>query len=342
VSLKPVDTSGGGSGLCEGVRALPPSLAKLALLPPNDASLGMLPGLKAAEREGVGAGRAWRLSLEGGWWSVEDVLEMCAAFDGPGLPCRLVERVELSVTPRAGAGPGALDAYLGQCAEVAGRLQAGGTLGLLLSLLVDEGAAGAGVAGGDGYGGDGFLGRVLGAVLPAAALHVAFLQLLLGTGAGYPPGFSAHLVAPAFPLLEQLGIDSSNGSERSMAAADVAALAGLAAPRLSYVCLLTDGRYDYDHPESMGGAIHGGPGAAHAVAALAVGLARRADTGGRPPGPGELEIKVGLRAGDAQGAQEAVEGALAEAGLGWVSVEFLHAPFDEPPGEGDEGSEGSG
>ncbi len=203
MSFKPVDISGGGSGLREAVRALPPSLAKLALLPPHNASLVMLPYLKAAEREGVGAGRAWRLSLKGGWWSVEDVLEMCAAFDGPGLLCRLVDQVEVSVTPHAGAGPGALGACLGQCAEVAGRLWSGhvsigGTFGLLLSLRVDEGA---------GDGGGGFLGRVLGAVLPAAAPHVRQLWVVLASGAyppAYPPGFSAHLLAPglAFPLLE--------------------------------------------------------------------------------------------------------------------------------------------
>ncbi len=234
---------GDASGLREAVQALPPSLA----------SLDLLPGLRAG-RGGGGAGGEWRLRwhmLPGwlGWPGVCNLQAVCAAFDRPGLPCCLTGAVRIRVAAPEEAGPGALGAYLGQCAELAGRLRGGGTGGLELTLEVDDEAAeadGAGeVAGGggeagDGYGGAGFLGRVLGAVLPAAAPHVRRLHVLLDSGF-FMPSYSRHLTAPglAFPLLEELLEGRGLARTASMAAADVVALARLAAPRLRSIGLLS-------------------------------------------------------------------------------------------------------
>ncbi len=211
MSLSPV-WAGRGSGLREGIQALPPSVASLALLPSLQ-----------AEREGGDAGGPWCVSLTPDRWSVRSTLELCAAFDQPGLPCGLTGEVGLRIEPPSYGGPGALGACLGQCAELARRLRGGGANGLALTLWVYGGAgegAGAGEEGGDGGAGEGgsggsFLGRVLGAVLPAAAPHVRRLWLQLVFGA-FPPGFSRHLAAP-FPLLEGLEL----GEERSMAAGGV-------------------------------------------------------------------------------------------------------------------------
>jgi hypothetical protein len=283
---------GNGSGLRKGVQALPASLASLALLPDLEAT-----------REGVWS--RWGLSLPGRRRSVAKVQILCAAFDLPGLPSSLVGEVGLAIAP---PDRGALGTYLGRCAEVAGRLWGGGTGGLVLTLEVDDTAAGAG--------GGGFLGRVLGAVLPAAAPHLSRLWVTLDSGA-YPPGCSAHLTAPglAFPLLEELVLDSDS-SERSMAAADVMALARLAAPRLSDVGVLSPA----SGPDNVaaGGAIlgaAGGPCAELAVTALALTRPRPVNAAGRP---GCLWIYVGCEAD--LGTQQDIEGALAGAGRGWVYV----------------------
>jgi hypothetical protein len=141
VSLSPV-WIGSGSGLREGVEALPPSVTSLALLP----------YLAASEREGGRGGGAWRLRPGPGLQSsVPAVLEWCAAFDEPGLTCGLVGRLYLRVVPPAAeAGPGALGAYLDQCTELAGRLHSGGTnSGVELALKVVGPAAEAGGAAGN-------------------------------------------------------------------------------------------------------------------------------------------------------------------------------------------------
>ncbi len=173
--------------LREGVQALPPSLT----------SLDLLPGLRAG-RGGGGAGGEWRLEMLPrwlGWPGVCNLQRVCAAFDLPGLPCCLTGAVKIRVSAPEEAGPEALGAYLGHCAELAGRLRGGRTGGLELTLEVD-----------DQYGVRGeFYGRVLGAVLPAAAPHVRRLRVLLDSGY-YPTGFCTHLAAPglAFPLLEEI------------------------------------------------------------------------------------------------------------------------------------------
>ncbi len=245
VSLCPVWVNDVG-GLRESVQALPPSLTSLDLLP----SLG-------AVRERGGAGGEWRLEMLPGWMSWPDVYNLqrvCAAFDRPGLPCCLTGAVRIRVVAPEEAGPGALSAYLGQCAELAGRLRGGRTGGLDLTLEVDD----------EGYGrwttrDGGFLGRVLGAVLPAAAPHVRRLRVLLDSGF-FMPGFSSHMVAPlAFPLLEELELDS-DAEGRSMADADVAALAQLDAPRLCRVGLLSpaDGLATGDEGSDGGAGSSGG------------------------------------------------------------------------------------
>ncbi len=217
MSLGPVWT-GSGSGLSEGVQALPPTVASLAL-PPE----------LSAEREGDGAGGAWRVHMLGSstMMGVPVALELCAAFDRPGLPSCLEGQVGLTFRPPAEAGLGPLGTYLGQCAEVAGRLSGGDDddsfLFLAMKVLdaADEvvwagEAAGGGGGGGGAAGvggaaeGAGFLGRVLGTVLPAAALHVCRLELWVQPSA-FRPGFIRHLLAVpglAFPLLEGAGVVS--------------------------------------------------------------------------------------------------------------------------------------
>jgi hypothetical protein len=207
VSLGPVDATGPGSGLREGVQALPPSVAFLALPPGIEAT-------REAGGEGGGGGAAaWQLLRQRSAFGdpvdrddyTEDqrdaacALGLCAAFDQPGLPCSLLGRVWLSVTPPA--DPAAIGTYLGRCAELAARLRGG-----WLTLEVDETAAGAGLADGDGA----FLGRVLGAVLPGAAPRLERLRVMLASRPPvFPPGFSRHLVAPAFPLLEKLELTAA-------------------------------------------------------------------------------------------------------------------------------------
>jgi hypothetical protein len=323
VSLSPVGT-GSGSGLREGVQALPPSVTSLALLP----------DLAAAEREGGGAGGAWRLRLGpvsplAMWRSVPAVLELCAAFDRPGLPCNLdgcVPRVELRF--KAPDGPGALGTYLGQCADLAGRLRSGGApSGVELALDVAGPAAVAVEAAGNGGEGS-FLGRVLGAVLPAVAPHLASLDLA-ASGGPLPTGFSRHLTAPglAFPLLTSLTLDSfgkleppSYSPSHLMEAADVAALANLVAPRLCHVVLLCPAGVK----NRGGGTICGGSSTA-AIKALAMGLARPVDASGRPSG---LELLVGIRPTE-EGDEEGLERALAAAGRDWVDVVWPRDDYDD-------------
>jgi hypothetical protein len=305
VSLGPVWT-GSGSGLREGVEALPPSVTSLALLP----------DLVSVEREGGGAGGAWRLRL----WpaplgvarrSAPAVLELCAAFDRPGMPCGLEGPVQLCIEPLAEAGPGALSACLGQCAELANRLRSDGTSGGVELTLVVRGSAS---DGGAADGGGGFLSHVLAAVLPAAAPHVRALRLLVASGS-FPAGCSRHLTAPglAFPLLEHLELGSGPARpgqakcKPSMEAADVAALARLVAPRLRRVGLL--------RPISIGSILGAGSGRG-AVTALAMGLARPVDDAGCPAG---LKLFVGVRRwGYVDDAE--LELALERAGRGWVQL----------------------
>jgi hypothetical protein len=223
VSLGPVDST--GDGLREAIEALPPSLASLTLSP----------GFSAT-REGSGDG--WCLHLEGGPRSVPAAQQLCAAFDRPGLRCSLEGQVALSIEPPAEGTPQASDTYLGRCTEVAGRLRSG-PRNVELTLDVAGAAGGDGGAdGGAAEGGGGFLGRVLGAVLPAAAPCLWSLQLQLASSA-YPPGWSRHFTVPglAFPVLKALVLNSS-ADFRCMAAADVAALARVTAPRLRHVQLL--------------------------------------------------------------------------------------------------------
>jgi hypothetical protein len=333
VKLGPVD-AGSGSRLREGIGALPPSVT----------SLDLLPGL-SAQREG-GPGGAWSLQLLGHEpRTVPCVLELCAAFDRPGLPCGLVGEVRLWVSAADGAGQEeALGAYLGQCAEVAGRLRAGGSGGVGLALVLQgedgDGAAGGAEAGGGEAGGGeatgGFLGRVLAAVLPAAAQHVRALQLLLTEPPAFPPGFSRHLASPAlaFPLLEQLELgsyqfddhyytkmcegDESDEAGPSMAAADVEALARLDAPRLWLLSLLSSSAASEWEDERSGGVILGGSPCG-AVGALAMGRPRPVDAAGRAR-PGGLEILVGACA--PEGEAEELERALVAAGRPWVSVSW--------------------
>jgi hypothetical protein len=318
VSLSPVRI-GSGSGLREGVEALPPSVTSLALLP----------DIAAAEREGGGA---WRIRLgvrrlQFGVIgeerrSVPAVQELCASFDRPGLPCGLEGRVELFITaPAVEAGPQALGAYLGQCAELAGRLRSGGTpSGVELDLAV--------------HGGGSLLHAMLGAVLPAAAPHITSLRLL--SRPAFPAGFS-HQLGVAFPLLCSLELDvdraRSGGMQRRplMEAADVEALACLAAPRLRCVGLLCPVRDTY---VQGWGAIRGA-GSTAAVKALAMGLARPVDAEGHPAG---LELFVGVHPSE-EGDELELQDALAGAGQDWVHVEWPHSDdgYDDNNGYEDEG-----
>ncbi len=301
MALGPVDCFGGGSGLREGVAALPPSVTTLRL-----------PGWFLARREGGAATAAWRLesasrspqSEEGG--TVTAHLELCAAFDQPGVrggqgkPCSLGGSIMLGIKPpAAAAGREALAPYVGQCAELAGRLRGGGGGGgVRLILKVDlEGWPDVGEAGEAGDGPD-FVGALLGAVLPGAAPQMRTLQLHAMPG-GSLPGFGRHLTAPglAFPQLEVLGLRSWR-----MAAGDVAALARLEAPRLSRVEL---------------SAVAWHPAAGHPPAcpltALAMGLPRPVDAAGRP---GSLAI---CALGTLPNVED-INSALAAAGRGWVRV----------------------
>ncbi len=304
VSLCPVWT-GSGSGLREGVEALSPSVTSLALLF----------DLPAAEREGGEAGGAWRLRLWLNdlrpWLNVPAVLELCAAFDQPGLPCGLVGRMNLLITPPAvEAGPGVLGAYLGQCAELAGRLRSGGTpSGMELGLKVGGSAAGA------GGGGGGLLGSVLGAMLPEAAPHMASLRLIVVPGT-FSPGFSRHLTPGlAFPLLTSLELtnDEIGLNGRALDAVDVAALARLDAPRLGRMGLLPVRKRDYRRRDGLGAS-------STTVTALAMGLARPVDAEGRPAG---LQLCV------VGGREVGLERALQEAGRGWVSVVWPPHDYDD-------------
>ncbi len=332
VSLGPVWTgSGSGSGLREGVGAVPPSVTSLALLPI----------VERAEREGGRAGGAWRLRLGPISFgkerkSVPAVLELCAAFDRPGLPCCLEGRVDLSITPPAvDAGPGALGAYLAQCAELAGQLCSGDTFrGVQLDLKVAGPAAVAGEAAGNG-GGSNFFGRVLDAMLPAAAPHVNSLCLV--APGSLSPGFSRHLTAPglAFPHLSSLVSTASTRATMgsceegpSMEAADVAALARLVAPRLrelTLLCPTTDAGPNYP-----GGGTILGAGSTAAVTALAMGLARPVDADGRPA---DLRLTVGAHPSK-EGDGERLERALVAAGRGWVDVGW-YTDYDDYDDYGD-------
>jgi hypothetical protein len=258
---------------------------------------------------------------------VPTVLRLCAVFDRPGLPCGLEGRVDLLATPpTAEAGPEALGAYLSQCAELACRLRSGGTpSGVKLDLKVGGSAAGAG-----GEDAGGLLDRVLGAMLPAAAPHVASLRLLLPFCGSFPPGFSRHLTAGlAFPLLTTLELNSQHAGhdvrlmgqdqdqegsgEILIDAADVAALAFLVAPQLRRVGLLCPA---FDTGVEYPGGIYLGAGSTAAVTALAMGLARPVDAAGRPAG---LRLVVGdfvSEEYDESGLKRAQEGA----GRAWVRV----------------------
>jgi hypothetical protein len=341
VSLGPV-RDGSGSGLREGVQALPPSVA----------SLDLMPGLGAVREGGMARGTWCVELLDFAKRSVPAALELCAAFDQPGGQCGLVGRVCLTCEPPEEAEPGTLGAYLGQCAEVAGRLRGGGDDGLELTLEVDDEAAeadGAGeLAGGGGEagnGGGGFLGRVLGAMLPAAAPHVRRLRVLLASGAfleqsAFPPGFSRHLVAPglAFPLLTHLELKSS-ARERSMAAVDVAALVRLAAPRLCCIGLQSTACQAV-HFE---GAIvePGSPCEELAVRTLAMGLPRPVGVGGLPVDatghPTWLSIRIWFRSDPS--VERDVRSVLAGAGREWAVV--VWPPHYDGEGSTDGGT-GSG
>ncbi len=306
MSLLPVHI-GSSSGLRKGVEALPASVASLALLP----------DLKATRE---GGGSRWGLSLPGRRRSVRKVQRLCAVFDRPGLPSGLVGEVGLTIAPPA---PGALGTYLGQCAEVAGRLRGSGAgaleSGLKLSLEVDDSgqaAGGGGVAG--GADGGRFLGHVLGAVLPAAAPHVRHLVLLLETGV-FQPGFSTHLAAPglAFPLLEVFALHGGSGGGRSIAAVDVAGLAQLVAPRLGRI-------------ELPSGSIVGGTGARcaeAAIRALAMGLTRPVDAAGRP---GSLQVSTGRII---HCSMQDVRRCLSAAGRDWVHLAWPSWSPSDPSSE---------
>ncbi len=323
--LKPIDI-GDASGLREGVQALAPTVVSLSLQP----SLWV-------EREGGVAGGAWRLQFIPKRMDVPVALELCAAFDRPGLPSGLEGRVGLTIAPPAEAGPGPLGAYLAQCEELAGRLVCAGYGIMDLALEVDDtaegedegaGEAAGGAGGGDG-GGGGFFCRVLGAMLPGAAPHVRQLELLLASG-DFPPGcISRHLAAPglAFPLLQYLDLDSDSG-EASMAVADVVALAGLAAPLLHYIGLL----YPPEGSDPCG-SILGGAGtccAGLAVTALALTRPRPVDAAGRPAA---LKILVGCVPGESS--EQDVGDVLAAAGREWVTVEWPTIDLGSADGDTD-------
>jgi hypothetical protein len=288
VTLKPVDCFG-NTGLRKGVEALPPSVTALHL-----------PGSFRATRESSAAKGAWRLenACELESQLMPFCLKLCAALDQPGKPCSLVGQVSIVLTALVEAGPEALRAYLGQCAERGGRLRGGGGSGGLELRLTHErwGWAAANPA---------FLDTVLGAVLPGAAPHVRCLSLDLCTTSGeLHPGTTRHLTAPgmAFPLLEQLDLDNFNLT------ADVADLSRLAAPRFSRVAL---------HPHSwrtVGVGAANGAAPACPLTALAMGLPRPVDAAGRLAG-----LVISAR-GRAPPNVEGINSALAAAGRGWVRV----------------------
>ncbi len=275
MSFRPVDTTGDGSRLHEGVQALPPSLARLRL------QLGMEATREAGE-DGGGGPAAWQLRQRSTTseesegildvqWDTGLALWLCSAFDQPGLPCSLVGDVQLSISQPV--DPGDHDVYLGLCAELGGRLRCGE-----LALEVEDDADGAGEAGGGGYEeGGGHLGGVLGALLPGAAPHLRCLRVMVRSGSFYP-GFSRHLVGGlAFPLLEELELHTYGGYGVSivcaMAGADVAALCRLAAPRLQRIGLLAPlfgTIMSVGDPEDGGHLIHGPSGQPCAEAAVSV------------------------------------------------------------------------
>ncbi len=303
MSLGPVDST--GDGLPEAIKGLPPSLASLALLP----------DLNATRKGGVGA---WWLDLPGRWRSMPAVHQLCAAFDRPGLQCGLEGTVALSFAPPAEATPEALNTYLGRCTDLAGRV---GTdvdlsLGVVDEAGEDGGDDGAAAGGAAEDGGGGFLGRVLGAVLPAAAPHVRHLQLSPASGV-FPARLSRHLVAPpglAFPLLEKLVLHGET-ARVAMDTGDVAALAELVAPRLRVMSLLSSGSWG---DPVKGAFVEESPCSTElAVLALAMGLPRPVDAEGRPT---EREIYVGCEA--PEGADE-LSYMLARAGRGgWQEITF--------------------
>jgi hypothetical protein len=308
VRLGPVDCA--SEGAREAIEGLPSTLGSLALLPDL-----------LAFREGDEGG--WRMRLPGKPVGVPAVQQLCTAFDRPGLPCVLEGQVALSATFPAVGTSEALGAYLGQCTEVAGRLRGGTTSGVVLTLAVDDAGSGAddgAAAGGAAEVGGGFLGRVLGAVLPAAAPHVHRLELRPQSCA-FTPGFSRHLAAPglAFPRLERLGL-VCNDEFRCMDADDVAALARVTAPRLTHVELLmpTFG----SGAEPSGGVIHSSPGVPCttelAIMALALGLPRPVDAEGRPT---HLRIELGCRRLTAGSGSE-LAGALWALGRHWLHVNW--------------------
>ncbi len=308
MSLGPVDCF--GDGLREAVEALPPSMTSLALRPNLHAT-----------RDGDGGG--WLLTLRSGMRSVPAARQLCAAFDRPGLPCVLEGQVALSAMFPPEGTPQALGTYLGQCTELAGRLRGGGTDGLWLILVADEAGWGdddGAAAGGGAEGARTVFSHVLGAMLPAVAPHVRRLQLRICPGR-YPTGWSRHLAAPglAFPLLQRLQLVSFADSRR-MAAADVAALALLAAPRLVRLELLCSAHRSGANP--AGGVIQTSTGdpcsAESAVAVLAMGLARPVDAEGRPT---SLHISTGCLPSAHASGQE-LEGMLRAAGRGWLGVSW--------------------
>ncbi len=339
VTLGPVDCIGSGGnnpydpcgdvgGLRAGVEALPPSVTTLAL-----------PPYLLAEREGGAPGAAWR--VEPRVWSTDDVcsannsqtnwdyyfpnaqnyLELSAAFDQLGQPSSLPGRkTRLTVKPPpvdVGDGPEALVAYLGQCRELAGRLRGGGGGGVELSLTEHKGWRDAGAGEEDGEGPP-FLGAVLDALLPGAAPHVRCLRLSSSsfhfssspsTFLALRPGTSRHLAAPglAFPLLEQLAVCNFD----SITAADVTALAGMKAPRLSRVELHAMSW----HP--AGGGAVGVAAPSCPLTALAMGLPRPVDAAGRPAG-----LVISARGLSTTRTEEGINGELAAAGRGWARVEL--------------------
>jgi hypothetical protein len=185
-------------------------------------------------------------------WEAGLALGLCAAFDRPGLPCSLEGDMRLSAT--LPAEPWGLDAYLGQCAELGGRLRGG-----LLTLEVDDTVE---------LGAGGFFRRVLGAVLPPAAPRLKQLRVTAKSGL-FPPGFSRHLAGPLeFPLLERLGFNGSNElGNRAIAGVDVAALCRMVAPRLECVALLAPLNGPF---ENIGVRLIYGPTVDHSCAESAV------------------------------------------------------------------------
>jgi hypothetical protein len=299
-------------------------------------SLALLPDLLATREGDLGG---WSMRLPGKPVGVPAVQQLCTALDRPGLPCVLEGKVALSATFPAVGTSEALDAYLGQCTEVAGRLRGGTTSGVVLTLAVDDAGSGAddgAAAGGAAEDGGGFLGRVLGAVLPAVAPHVRLLELLPYSG-HFTTGFSRHLAAPglAFLRLEGLGLVSDENF-RCMAAADVAALARVTAPRLTHVELLCPPFNSGAEPS--GGVIHSSPGVPctteSAVMALAMGLPQPVDAEGRLT---RLSIEVGCRRLTAGSGSE-LYAALWAVGRDWLFLDWAYNIEDDEDGSGSEGA----